>query len=262
MPRLLTTALAVILIAACSGPQLADDPLPESQQPSASAEPTDEPGEEPTPTPEPTPRPTEAPAADLARVHQVVYAWTQEFSDFISYQVIISIVNEGSGWAEVSAFDSDYQVLDANGGLVTTGFFTYAYPAFLGPGETGYLIGEGFEEGLDPASFVTVEADGRYEEADGPDVTFTFTDVQLIKEEFDAGYTANGFMTADAEVTDAAVAVVCLDAEGTPLGATWTNLVQNLSPGEPKGFETIGSSPPLDPSLCAQLVALAQDTGF
>ncbi len=115
---------------------------------------------------------------------------------------------------------------------------------------------------MDPASFVTVEADGRYDEADGPDVTFTFEELQLVKSEYEAGYTARGFITADADLSDAAAAVVCLDAEGKPLGATSTNLIQNLSAGERKGFETISATPPLDPAQCAEVLGFAQDTGF
>lgn len=260
LTRAATLIAVLFAVAGCaSGEQIAD-----STSPAASASPTAEPTPTPSPRPtaEPTPRPTPKPSADLARSQQVVYAWQNEFSDYVSFQVIIEIVNEGDGWGEVSAFNSDYQVLDGGGGLVTTGSFTYAFPAFIGPGATGYLIEDGLEEGLDPASFVSVEADGRYDSSDAPTSTFTFQDLQLRQDDFHDGYTASGFVTADTDVTDAAIAVVCVNADGTPLGATWTNLVQNLTAGEAKGFETVGATPPLDPSQCAELRAFAEDTGF
>ena len=259
--------MLMLAISACSSPsELAEGgtsaaPVEtQTAEASAAEEPTAEPTEEPTP--EPTQRPTATPAATLTRIHQLVYAWKQEFGDYTNYQVIVSLENSGGGWAEVSGFDSDYQVLDADGGLTTTGSFIYAFPEFIGPGETGYLIADGIEEGADPATFASIEADGRYDVADEPDVTFTIDELNLVKHAYEAGYTATGFVTATGDVTDAGIAVVCLDAEGKPLGATWTNLVQNLSAGERKGFETVTSTPALDPAQCAELLGFGFDQGF
>lgn len=257
----------LVAVAGCSSPsELAGGgtsaaPV-QTETPEASA--TEEPTAEPTaePTPEPTQRPTATPVATLTRVHQLVYAWGQEFGDYTNYQVIVSLENSGGGWAEVSGFDSDFQVLDADGGLTATGSFIYAFPEFIGPGETGYLIADGIEEAADPATFASVEADGRFDVADEPDVSFTFDEINLVKHSYDAGYTATGFVTATGDVTDAGIAVVCVDAEGKPLGATWTNLVQNLTSGERKGFETVTSTPALDPAQCAELRAFGLDQGF
>lgn len=258
---LTVVAAAVLAISGCSASEPIADPTT-----NASAEESDfsEPTTSPTarPTARPTPAATPVPEANLAKSHQVVYAWQNEFSDYISYQVIIEIVNQGDGWAQLSAFDSDYQILDGAGGLVTTGGFTYAFPEFVGPGESAYLIADGFEQGLTVEQFQSVEADGRYDEADGPDVSFTFEEVQLRTHDFEDGYYAAGFVTADADVEDAAVAVVCLSADGVPLGATWTNLLQNLTAGSRKGFETVATTPPLDPASCAELLGFGQDTGF
>ena len=253
--------VAGVVVAGCSAYEPIADPS-DSAPAEASSAPEATPSPTARPTARPTPRATPVPVADLAKSQQVVYAWQNEFSNYISYQVIIELVNQGDGWAQLSAFDSDYQILDADGGLVTTGGFTYAFPEYVGPGESAYLIGDGLEEGLSVEQFQTVEADGRYDEADGPDVVFTFEDVELRKDDFQDGYYAAGFVTADADVQDAAVAVICLDAGGVPIGATWTNLLQNLSAGSRKGFETVGTTPPLDPAACAELVGVGQDTGF
>lgn len=253
----------VLIVSGCAAPppgRLAESTKAET------ADSTERETAEPTPTPRPTrratPRPTPMPEGELAITHEVVYAWPSG-GDYTYWQVILAVENVGTGWAEMSGFDSDYQILDASGGLVATGSFNYEFPKFIGPGERGFLIADGLEDGVDPASFATVEADGRYGQGSPPDVTFTFENLQWVAEEFGGGgYTATGFVTASAAVDDAAIAVICIDATGTPLGATWTNLVQNLSPGEAKGFETVGASPPIDPAQCAEVLGFAQDTGF
>lgn len=253
---------AIVLLAGCTGRQLAADPT-ESVAESASTTARPEPTPAPTPTHEPTPRPTPEPEADLRRGAMTVVAWMPQFGDSPWGQVFVEIVNDGDGWAELQPGDSDFTILDANGGLVTTGFFIYAYPEILGPGETGYLAMETVgDPGQSPEDFVTVEAEGGYDPVREPDVTFEFADVQWRQDEFSGGMTAAGFLTATADVEDAVVGVFCIGPEGTPLGFSYTNLVQNITAGERKAFETVGSTPPLTADRCVETKVFASDTGF
>ncbi len=113
----------------------------------ATASPTGRPTPRITPTPRPTPVPTPEPKGELTKTQAIVLAWKAQYSDYVSYQVIVEVKNTGSGWAQQSAFNSDFTILGPDGGVVTTGSFLYAYPEFVGPGETGYLMTDGSDIG-------------------------------------------------------------------------------------------------------------------
>ena len=198
----------------------------------------------------------------MVRAKEVVIAWDARFSDSVYYIAIVELQNLGTAWAKISAGDSDYTVLDQDGGVVTTGTFLYEYPKFIGPGETGFLIWDSIEDGYKVKDFASIETTGRYEEVDGPDVTFEVSDIVWKRSQLSDGLIATGFVTADKDVEDAALAVVCLDADGKVLGATTTNLLQNLSAGKRKGFKTVTETGPLGPGACQQSVGYAEDTGF
>lgn len=218
-----------------------------------------------TPTPRPTERPTPEPAGELTKTQQVVIAWQREYSDYVSYQVVLQVTNTGTGWAKMSAFNSDFTILGPDGGVVTTGRFTYEFPEFIAPGEFGYLIGDGSDiggGGSAVADYATVEIDSRYDAIDSPEATLEVTDIALKAESFGGGLIATGFVTASEDVNDAALAVICFNAEGQVLGATWTNLLQNLTAGQRKGFETVAGTPPLKVSDCATVDGFASSTGF
>jgi hypothetical protein len=217
----------------------------------------------PTATARPSSRPTPEPEGELAKVQEVVLAY-QSSSDYVRYQVIVELRNTGTGWAQVQAFQSDYTVLNAAGGVTATGQFLYAYPEYIGPGATGYLFEEGIESGLTPADFSTVHVDGRFESVMQPGATFEITQIAWRQAEFSNGLTATGFLTvtSSTEVQRAALAVFCLGEGGQILGGSSTNLLQNLSPGTPKGFETVVETPPISPSQCVTTIGFAEDTGF
>jgi hypothetical protein len=209
--------------------------------------------------------PTAEPEAVVGKTQEVVHAWQAQYSDYVSYQVVLEVKNTGTGWAELSGFGSDYTILGPDGGVITTGSFNYEFPKFVGPGEFGYLIADGSDiggGGSAVADYATVEIAGRYDPAASPEVTFVVTDIALKPESFGGGLIATGFVTASSDVTDAALAVVCFGAQGQVLGATWTNLLQNLTGGQRKGFETVGGTPPLKASDCATVAGFASDTGF
>lgn len=252
-----------LLVSSCSS----TSPLASGNQPAGSSETqpttnTATPTAVPTPTVAPTPVSTPEPKGVVAKVSERVIAWKPQYGDYIYYQVIVELKNTGNGWARVGAGQSDYTIVDGSGSVVTTGFFTYAFPEYLAPGATGYLEEDGLDDNSKIADYAEVQVDGRYDSVDPPDARFSFSGIKLKLDSFSGGLVATGFVTATADVSDAAVAVICLDSKGTALGITWTNLVQNLTAGQKKGFETVGDTPPLKVSQCATVVAEAMDTGF
>ena len=218
-----------------------------------------------TPTPRPTPEPTPEAEGELVKTQEVVIAWQTEFADYVNYQVVVEVQNVGTGWAQQAAFNSDYTILGPDGGVVATGTFTYAFPEFIPAGGFGYLIDDGSDIGGGGSSvddYATVDVDGQYSSVGAPGATFAVSDIALKPESFGGGLEATGFVTASEDVSDAAIAVICFDEAGAVLGGTWTNLLQNLTGGEPKGFETVGGTPPMAASACATVEGFASDTGF
>jgi hypothetical protein len=251
--------VSVLLVSACAAPSSTADQTAEA---SSVASPASHSTPLATPTVEPTPEPTPEPEGELVLGRKDVFAWGQGFGDYVSYQVIVELRNTGGGWAQVSPFNSDYTILGRDGGVVTTGTFTYAYPEFIGPGETGYLVEDNVESGVDVRAFDSVEVDGRFDSVDEPDVTFEVRDISLRGEDFGDGLTATGFVTANQDVEAAAIAVICFDNRNRAIGATTTNLLQNLSADKRKGFQTVTATPPLEASDCRGVDGYAQDTGF
>jgi hypothetical protein len=219
--------LVLVLLTSCSGGDVASDAAPS----------------EPTPPPR----------ADLVQGDIVVLAWDGE-----SYYVVIEITNQGGGWGQLSPSDSDYTVYDSFGGIVKTGSFVYAYPKFVGPGETAYFVDFSVDDSeIPPTAFAWVEADVRYDDVDEPDVTFEVADITWRRDSHGGGMIATGSLVATADVSDAAVAVLCFDGEGNVIGVTTTNLVQQVMAGEPKEFETVVPAPPRA-ARCASSVGLVQ----
>lgn len=246
---------ALVLLSGCAS----SSPLPTgSTEASQKATPTSQ----PTPTAVPTPRPTPKPEGQLETVGELVLAWGSA-SHFVSYIVIVEMHNSGTGWAQLLPSQSDYTVLNGSGGVTVTGSFFHAYPEFIAPGETGYLLEDSLQDGGNAADFASVTADGRYNSVDPPAVTFEVAQVTWRKGANSDGLTATGFVTASGSyVTDAALAVFCLGANGEILGASSTNLLQNLADGVAKGFETVTVTPPLRASQCVTTVGYAEETGF
>ena len=259
MLRLGRPLCLIFMLAACSASTPIGEPsnssIAQAASPSA-ASPT--PTARPTATP--TQRPTPEPSASLNKVGQWVYAWKSfAGSSYVSYQVIVEVVNEGNGWAELAGFSSDYTILSPSGGVTATGRFIYEYPKYLGPGETGYLVEDSSQDGVTVDAFASVDVSGRYDQSPEPDITFEVSDIVWRNAQFSDGLTATGFLTAtggDAE--SVSLAVLCIGDDGSPLGATTTNLIQNVTDGVRKGFETVSETPPLSASQCASTVGFAE----
>lgn len=184
----------------------------------------------------------------LDKGEPILLAWKS--STYVYYVVVVPLKNAGTGWAEALAFNSDYTILDANGGITETGSFTYAYPALIAPGETGYLVEESLDDGVKVGDFAKVEVEAQYREADDPGATFKVEDIRWKRQSYSDGLTASGFITSSADFQSAAVAVFCWGADGSLLGVSTTNLVQNVTAGKRKAFETVQETGPLRASDC------------
>jgi hypothetical protein len=276
-----TFGVAIVLaaLAGCSGaPQIiyvTPEPTPTASGSLGSATPaaqaptpaTPPPTATPTPTatPRTTRRPTPSPAeAELERGRLELIAWKPRYSDYVYYLVIQEVSNVGDGWAEMAAFDSSFEIFDADGAVVTTGNFLYAYPVALGPGQTGYLIEQGVEEGFRVDDFHSVTFDGRYRDlARPPDQALEVSNITLRRADYDDGLYVTGQAqnTGTEDIDSAHVAAIFFDDQGNIIGASTTNLLEHIDAGQTKAFETIGSNP-LRPSDVADYVVIASSGDF
>lgn len=265
MPRLLSLVGVVLLVAGCvtTEPLVTAPPSSAAQRTSpptasattsasliASIAPTASPSPGPTATPParitlPPQTPTPTANSNVVITNQKLIAWKPQYSSYVSYYVIAEITNEGSLWAQIDAFDSDYSIYDKSGKVTTTGNFLYAYPEFIAPGDTGYLIEDSVESGA-VADFDTVDVNGRYSDADGPpDEQLQVSNTSVRSSSFGGGWEVTGEVTNIGSVAadSAHAGAVYFNAAGEIIGASTTNLIQNVAPGQKKGFRTIDSNP-------------------
>jgi hypothetical protein len=237
--------LAVVALAGCTtgtkdvGTQAPGNTGVATASPSAAASPSPIVTRAPTPTLAPTPG-----QADVSIVKQIVHAWPSSGS-YVSYQVIIEVKNNGSGWADMIRGSSDYTVYDKDGGVTATGSSPYAYPRYLGPGETGYLLAAGIEDGVKVAAFATVDASSQYKPVDEPGPKLTTAKINLKAEAYSGSVAVTGTVTntSSVDVARAVIGVIMFDSAGNPLCYDYTNLVNNINAGQTKGFSASGSAP-------------------
>jgi hypothetical protein len=180
---------------------------------------------------------------------------------YVNYQVIIAVHNDGGGWAEITG--GDYTVYDSSGGVATTGDFLYAYPRFLGPGETGFVFDESSTNDAPLAAFVKLDGDVLYDLVDGPGAVLKTAHIALVQDSYSGELSAKGTVTntSSEAVGELVIGVFYFDSRGKLLGASYTNLVDNLAPGQTKGFETV-SGPKLRKSSVASTKVFASDLGY
>jgi hypothetical protein len=174
----------------------------------------------------------------------------------VGYQVAARVENHGDGWAKIDAFGSEFVVLNADGGVTSTGTMSLAYPQYLEPGGVGYLATYDVQEGVDPAEFVSVEITPAFENVEGPAVTFEFSQVQ-VRYGGTYGFDATGFVTASETREFVEVGVICLDAAGAIRGVVSGQLMQGVAAGEPQAFETTGPPTQVQPNECATTIPSA-----
>jgi hypothetical protein len=200
-----------------------------------------------TPTPSrtkaPTPIPQASPSADKVAEFLIPYG---DDSYYAHADVIAEIKNIGATWIKVEAFESDYTIYDQAGDVVTTGNFSYAFPRYLAPGETGYLGADVLADGVKTDDMKRVEVNAYFNEADESEAIVLIVESSKNRAggDFD-GTTTTGKVknTSSEDVDSFHVGAFYLDASNKPLGFSYTNLGQNLAAGQSKAFETIGSGP-------------------
>lgn len=213
------------------------------------------------PTAAPTEPPTPEPSASVAKVRETVRPC--ESGAYVRAMVIVELVNEGDGWAELSG--GDYTVFDGDENVIGTGRFTYSYPKYLAPGATGYLADDGIFEDTNVKSVKRVEADGTYDDVEADEVIeFNTAKVSVKRAAYGDGLHTTGTVTnaSSIDVRGAHVGSFFLDAKGVPIGYASTNLIDNLRAGKTKGFETIDSWCPVNRTAVKKVVTFAADDDF
>lgn len=255
--------LAVVVIGGCSagakdvGTQAPTGKPPATAALASAASPTPDATAAPTPTPKPT-----IGEAKLSKTQQIVHAWASS-GTYVRYEVIVEVKNSGSGWADMMAGSSDYTVYDKDGGVTATGNFLYAYPRYLGPGETGYLLEQGIESGVKADAFVTVEANGQYNPVDSAGPVLTTDKIKLKAAAYSGAVDATGTVTntSSVDVKRVVIGVIMFDSSGNPLCFAYTNLVENVNAGQTKGFSASGDAP-VTLKQVAKTLAFASSTDY
>jgi hypothetical protein len=251
--RVLYAALAFLLSACASG----EAGSSESAAAEASSLPTPDATVEatatPTPSTEPTPSPTAEAEPDVVLTASALLVPPDDGFDLLGFQIAGTIENRGTGWAKLLPFDSDWTVLDEGGGVTATGQMGQAYPQYLAPGATGYLVTYDVQSGADPADFVSVEIEPEFVPVDGPEVTFEFENTQ-VSYAGSYGLEGTGFVTADASREFAEIGLICLDADGRVLGVVNAQMMDTLEAGEREAFQTTGPPSQVEPDSCVTTI--------
>jgi hypothetical protein len=244
------TALLAIFLTACSATSVPTEV-------GALATGTSKPTASPTakPTLKPTPTPTARAEADVVvRDKYLIVPQRQDFA-LLGYQVAARIENKGDAWAKLQAFDSDFVVLDGDGGVTSTGSMSLAYPQYLEPGGIGYLATYDVQQGIPPDRFATVEIKAAFETVSGPEVAFQFTNLN-VRYEGSYGLEATGFVTASSDRDFAEVGLICLDPAGAVLAVVSAQL-DHLTANTRKAFQTTGPPTQVQLGGCATTVPSA-----
>lgn len=245
----LLTATAV-LVGACSSAggaaNTAESALPTAQLAESTSSPV--PAVAASITPEPTETPEEPVAEANVQVESTTFLYrpaeyTKGETDAV---LIIKLANKGAAPAHIDGSGSDYTIYAADGeSVLQTGDFLYTYPEYLAPGESGYLAQDvRISEPAKKVKGAQVEFEPAWETVDETDVT-TYS-VAKVKNKWDrsSGMSTKGTIkvNGDEAINSGWVGAIYLDANDKPLGYSYTNLIENLKPGKPKGFSTVGFS--------------------
>ena len=220
-------------------------------------------------------------AADLVLTRELVFAWKEpnDPTTPIHSQVIVEFKNQGKGWAQIFPdLFAKISVFASSGALTYEGqgWLGWALPEFVAPGETGYLFGDGgglstkledyatVEYALGPGSLPGVKTPGTapchcFRSVAPPGVTFHMDRITWRSDASHPGLLASGSVTVSGgnAIPLARVAVLCIGADGSILGATTVRYnISDVHPNEPTAFDTVDSTPPLKPSDCATSIGL------
>ena len=263
--RLLTLLAMAVLLAGCApakSPTISSNAVPSAT------------------TTSPTGVPTPVPAADLVPTQQLVFAWDEpQFPGSIGIDVLVEFKNQGKGWAQMTPKVPYYLTfLDATGAVTEEGpgWYGRPFPEFVGPGEKGYLLDATssrmnakvtdyarVEVGLGPGSLPGVQMPDSvscrcFNSVAPPGSTYEVSGITWRSDGSQPGLVAHGSITISGRgaIPYAAVAVLCIGADGSILGGTYQSSLVDVQPNQPNAFETVIHTPPLKPSDCATSVGL------
>jgi hypothetical protein len=259
----LVVLIAVLATAGCTaatkdlGTQPPGSAAASTASPAAAATPSTVVTAAPTPTPAPT-----VGEASVSITKKIVHASASSGS-YVRYEVIIEVKNSGTGWADMTRGTSDYTVYSSDGSVTATGSFTYAYPRYLGPGETGYLLQQSVTDNGKVADFATVDASGQYDSVEAPGPKITTDKIKMKADSYGGTVSVTGTVTntSTTDVQRVVVGVIMLDAAGNPLTFDYSNLVDNLNAGQTKGFTASGWAP-VKVSQVASTLAFASSMDY
>ena len=258
---LLIGAIAV-LVAGCStlAPRASTGDAP-TGEPIPSVAQTPEPTEEPTPAPTQTPTPTAEAEADVVVTATALLVPPDNDFGLLGYQIVATVENHGTSWAKLLPFDSDWTALNGSGGVTSTGQMGQAYPQYLEPGGTAYLVTYDVKEGIEPTELASVEIEPEFKTVAGPEVTFELENTQ-VRYDGSYGLGATGFVTSSDARDLVEVGVICLDVNGAVLGVANAQIMSGLQAGEREAFETTGPPSQVQPNSCASTIIQATPHDF
>jgi hypothetical protein len=140
--------------------------------------------------------------------------------------------------------------------------FRFAYPTYLGPGETGYLIDQYLEGDALPENFSTLTVDARFRDLDErPGRRLEARNTALRSDELPGGLYVTGEAenTGDEEVVSAHVGAVFFDAAGAIIGASTSDDLQHVAVGAREAFQTRPGNP-LEESAVANFTVYVSPT--
>ena len=161
---------------------------------------------------------------------------------YVTAQVMLPVENTGGTWVEVIDYESTFTIRDESGGIVESESFYVAAPRFLGPGQTGYLLGESFGDEHPQSDYVEVEADAYYDEAHEPEVVLTVENADVRRQSYGGLEVTGEIRNPGAfRVDSAELAALFVGHDGELLGFGWT-FVDNIEPNDTRAFELTTSA--------------------
>lgn len=207
------------------------------------------------------PPPTAEPEANVVVTDEVVLVPSDDDLSVGAFQIVATVENTGRAWAKLRPSQSEWTALDGSGGVPASGRMAHAFPQYLEPGSTAYLVTYEVRDGMDARQFASVDISAIYQTVSDPEVTFELAGTHVAYDD-EYGLTASGVLTASADRAAVDVAVICLDSGGKVLGVAEGRVArvgqavidQEVKAWQEHPFETAGPPTELQPEACATAV--------
>jgi hypothetical protein len=205
----------------------------------------------------PNPSPTQPPL--LIDTNKLI-TWEITPGELVGVQVIQKLQNISDHWIQVAPRDSSYEIKAPNGNVVAANTFRNAYPTYLGPGDTGYLIDEYLEGAVAIANIANLTVSARFR--DLTEKPTRLLNTRNLNQRSAEALPGGLYVTGEAEnvgteeVFSGHVGAVFFDATGQILGASTTDILEHVLPGQAVAFETRPSNP-LDAATVANFSVYA-----